>query len=121
MTDAPSVTFARERDNHQPTHPLRVADGRLQSHAAAQRIAEDVGIAKSEMRDQRRDVVRQQCIGERAVNVSRVSAGLQFHGDHLPGLGQAGQNRSEHPNHTQATVQQYERFAPAVKLIIRLM
>jgi hypothetical protein len=55
---------------------------------------------------------------KRSLDVCRVSMSLQIDADDLPGLGQRGQKLGEHPDTAQATVQEHQRFAITVDLII---
>jgi hypothetical protein len=48
-----------------------------------------------------------------------MSSPLEFHADHTPARGQRGEVHAEHPDRAVAAVQQDERLASAVLLVVQ--
>ena len=64
------------RDGDEPSDDLGMANRRLESHAAAKRVAHDVGLVEPEMPDECRDVVGHQLDAERPVDVGGSAVAL---------------------------------------------
>ena len=114
------VAPERRRDHHELAHHLRVPDGGLQRHAAAERIAHDVGGCETQVLDQGGDVVGHQRDAQGAIDVGRAPMALQVDGDHLAALGERREVGAKHLDGAETAVQQDERSARAVALVVQL-
>jgi hypothetical protein len=114
-----AVAPERDRDEHQPAHPVRMLDRRAQSDHPAQRVAHDVGLLEAEVLDQCRHVVGHRLGPERSVDVRRVAVALELDGDHAPAGRKRRQHRRPQLGRAEAAVQQHERFAGAVLLVVQ--
>ena len=73
-----------------------------------------------ELVEQRGDVVAQGLEAHRTVGVRRAAVALQLDRDHLAGLRQRLEQRGHFADRHQAAVQQHQRFALPVDLVIEL-
>jgi hypothetical protein len=71
------------------------------------------------MLDQGGDVVGHRLGAQRAVDVRGAAVALQVDGDDAPAGGQRGHDRLEHRAGAEAAVQQHERLAGAVLLVVQ--
>ena len=95
-------------------------DGRQERDAAAQRVAHEVRPFEFQMLDQCRDVVRHQLRAKWSIDVGRTAMALQVDCDDLPALGERREVGSEHRGRAQAAVEQDERPARSVGLVVEL-
>ncbi len=114
----PSGKRVRRRDQDQFVDDFRIIDGQAQGGAPTEGIAHHVGLFETEILDQLGHVGRHVRKGHRAVERQGASVPLQIDADHLPAFGEGRQYGSEHFDGIEAAMQQDERFAFAVNLII---
>ena len=87
---------------------------------AAEAEAEQIGLGDSQMVEQRDDVTGQR-LDRRAAGVGGVPVALELHRDHLPARREGFEQRPEiEVDGQQATVEQYERPAAAMNLVVEL-
>src|SRR5439155_20886001 len=106
------------RNLHDVAHHVEVPDDGLQRHAAVERIAHDVGGCETQVLDQGGDVVGHQRDAQGAIDVSRAPVALQVDGDHLAALGERREVGAKHLDGAETAVQQDERSAGSVDLVI---
>ena len=118
------VVPAREgighRGQEQSVDDPRVVDTEPQRGRTAHRIANHVGFVVAEPFDQLGDVGRHVLEGHRAFEGQGAAVPLEIDADHLARLGEFGQHRAEHLDGAEAAMQQHQRFAAAVQLVIEL-
>ena len=95
-----------------------MADGELEGDPAAHAVAEGVGLIDPQVPHQGRHVVGHPLVGYGPVDVGGASVSLHLGDDHPPGLGQAGQDRPHGVDRHVGAVQQDQRPAFAVDLIV---
>ena len=95
-----------------------MADRQLQSRAAAHAVADEVDLLEAEMARQRGRVVGHLLVGDRAVGVGGAAVRLHLGHDHLPRRGQPGGERPHHLGRHVRAVQQDQRRALAVALVV---
>src|SRR5258705_11756475 len=95
-------------------------DRRADCTSAAERMADQVGFRNPEMVEQRRDVVAHCDEGHRPVRVRRAAVALHLHRDHLPYLRQRLYPSLHLADRRQPAMDQHQRFALAVDLVIEL-
>ena len=115
------IAAKNRRRRHHPVHHVRVPAGDKDRHARTQRVAHDVGLAELEVGDQRRDVVGHQGGIQRAVaDQGSAAVAVQVHRNHLPPFGQPGKVGAVHLDGTQPAVEQDQRLAGAMNLIVEV-
>ena len=72
------------------------------------------------MRDERRDIVGHQRGAERSIDVSRPAVALEVDADDLPSPGERGEIGAEHLDRAEPAVQQDERPARSMDLVVEL-
>jgi len=99
-------------------HELGVADRELERRRAAHAVAHHVGAQELQVPHQRRRVVGHELVGDRRVAVARAPVAAHVDGDHLPGLGEPGEQRTHHVEVHVRAVQQDQRRARPVDLVV---
>ena len=93
----------------------------LQPGGAAHAVADDVGLRDGEMVHHGRDVIRKLLVAEGTVDdIGRVPMALELHGDDLVMLGQGGQDRSPQVDRPKGAMEQQQRLAAAMDLVVHL-
>ena len=95
-------------------------DGRPERDAATERVADDVGLLEPELGDQGGDVVGHEPDVDRTVDVGRPAVRLEIGQDDLVALGESRQGRPEHLTRAESAVEQDERAARAVDLVVEV-
>ena len=118
MDPAQGVGGGRE---HQLAHHVGVPDNDLQGDVRAHAVAEEVGLLDAQLSKGGDRVIGHLLRRQRTIDVGRVTMRLHLQADHLPGLGQPGENvlkgradRGERP------VQQHKRLSFAVDLVVHV-
>ena len=93
---------------------------REEGHAAPQRIPHDVGPFELQVLDECRDVARHELNAQRSIDVGRPAVPLQIDADDLPALGECREVRAEHIDRAEPAVQQDQRPARPVDLVVEL-
>ena len=114
------VTADVSRGADELAHLLRILHRSEQRNAAAERIADDVGLLQPEVVDERRDVVGHQLDVDRPVDVRRAPVPLEVDGDDLMALRQRGERRPEHLAGSEPTVQQDHGSPRSVGLVVEV-
>ena len=92
----------------------------LHRDAAAKRVADDVGLIELKMVDERRDIVGHELDVDWPIDVGRPSVPLEVRRDDLVVRRQDGDDRSEHLARREPAVQQDQRSAGAVRLVVHV-
>ena len=95
-------------------------DRGAQGDAAAERVAHDVRCFQAEEAEETSDVVGHQLEAQRPVDIGRTSMGLQIDTDDLAAFRQERQVLPKHFDCGDATVEQDERFTPALDLVVQV-
>ena len=88
--------------------------------ASTERVADDVRPLELHMLDERGDVLGHELRADRAIDVRSPPMRLQIDADHLVALRQYGQVGSEHLDRAEPAVQQDQRSAGPVDLVVEL-
>ena len=95
-------------------------DRREERDAATERVADDVRLVEPEVVDERRDVVGHEPDVDRAIDVGRPAVTLEVDRDDLVVRGEGGQDRPEHLARAEPAVEQDQRPAAAVRLVVEV-
>ncbi len=108
------------RHQYEAAHALAVLHREPEGHTRTQRIAEHVELCVSELPHDRVQVIAHvdQADGPSAERGAAMS--VQIHGDDLPGGGKQRQNGAEHAAVTQTAMQQQQRLALSMDLVVVL-
>jgi hypothetical protein len=93
-------------------------DRQLQGNSAAQRTAHHVGPLHPQLPHQGGDVIGHRLEAQWTLDIGGAAVSLQFDRDHLPRLCERGQDRTKHRDTDDSAVQQNERFAAAMDLVL---
>ena len=108
------------RDDDQLPDELGVVDRRLERDAAAERVADEVGLVEPEVVDEGGDVVAHRDDAQRPVDVGGPPVALEVGGDDpVPG-GELVDHWPEHLARPEPAVEQDERPATAVDLVVQV-
>ncbi len=109
------------RSGHdEPADLGRVLHRGVECHAAAERIAHDVGPVQPEVVDKGRDVVGDEPQLDRPVDVGGAAVTLQVDRDDLMVFRQRWKYRPEHLARSEPTVQQHHRPTGPVRLVVEV-
>jgi hypothetical protein len=81
-------------------------------------VAHEVDFFEAEVIDEGSDIVRHRLEVQRAVDVGLAPIGLQIDGDNLPAFCEQQQDLAEHLDRASAAMQQDQRLAYAVDLVV---
>ena len=97
-----------------------MAHGNLYGYLPTQAVTQQIDLADFKIRQQGGNVIRHLLELNRPLDVCGMPMPLQLHADHLVRLRQTRNQGTEHPDDAEAAVDQHERRAFAVDLIIHL-
>jgi hypothetical protein len=93
-------------------------DREPQPCTAAERVAHDVDLLVSELLEHDGQIVADVEEIDRPITKRRATVSVQIDGDHLSRFGECREERSEHGARAKSTVQEKQRLAAAVDLVV---
>ncbi len=103
---------------HQAADELRVLDRKPEGDPATQRVAHRVNLLVTDLRHDHGHVVAHVVDPNAPIAQGGAAMALEIDGDDLPLLRERGQQRAEHVDRTESAVQQEQRLAVTVDLVV---
>ena len=114
----PAVPGIRCRCHHESAHTLGMLHGQAQGDGAAHRVAHHIKALMAELPQDDRQVVGHVDVADGSITERGAAMTMQIDTDHLALPGECAEHRTETLYLAQAAVQQQQRPAPAMDLVV---